>query len=94
MSRHSLPNTTRLFSLAETFGEIQLVASAGRLLIDVQSRNYDATGYLRREHALANLPLNLAKRFQHLLNEAIRAAEVAPPPQPPSWSESAYRRAA
>jgi hypothetical protein len=64
-------NTSRLFSTADTFGEIQIVAGSDRLVVDVQARNYDTAGHLHRDHALADLSLAAAARLRDLLSEAI-----------------------
>jgi hypothetical protein len=53
-------NTSRLFSVSGTFGDAQIVATRSHVLFDLQTRNYDASGILRRHHALANLPLDTA----------------------------------
>jgi hypothetical protein len=64
-------NTTRLFSTAGTYGEIQIVATAGNILIDATTRNYDTAGHLHRDHALASLSLSAAARLRDLLAEAV-----------------------
>jgi hypothetical protein len=64
-------NTSRLFSTADTFGEIQIVAGSECVVVDVQARNYDTAGHLHRDHALANLSLTAAARLRDLLSEAI-----------------------
>nr|WP_294512750.1 hypothetical protein [uncultured Rhodopila sp.] len=88
MSLHVTANTSRLFSISGTFGDAQIVATGSRVLIDLQTRNYDSGGILRKHHALANLPLETASRLRDLLNEAIAAAAEAPPHQPGLWSEA------
>lgn len=88
MSQHTAVNTSRLFSVSGTFGDAQIVATRDRVLIDLQTRNYDAGGILRKHHALANLPLETASRLRDLLNEAIAAAADAPQHQPGLWSEA------
>jgi hypothetical protein len=61
----------RLFSISGTFGDAQIVAAPSRVIIDLQTRNYDASGVLRRHHALANLPLETASRLRDLLNGGV-----------------------
>jgi hypothetical protein len=85
MSQHVTANT---FSISGTFGDAQIVAGPSRVIIDLQTRNYDSGGVLRRHHALANLPLEAASRLRDLLNEAIAAAADAPHHQPGLWSET------
>jgi hypothetical protein len=81
-------NTSRLFSVSGTFGDARIVATGSRVLIDLQTRNYDSGGILRTHHALANLPLETASRLRDLLSEAIAAAADAPAHQPGLWSEA------
>jgi hypothetical protein len=81
-------NTSSLFSISGTFGDAQIVATRDRVLVDLQTRNYDSGGILRKHHALANLPLEIASRLRDLLNEAIAAAADAPQHQPGLWSEA------
>jgi hypothetical protein len=81
-------NTSRLFSISGTFGDAQIVATASRVLIDLQTRNYDANGDLRKHHALADLPLEMASSIHDLLGKAIAAAADAPEHQPGLWSEA------
>ena len=81
-------NTPRLFSLSGTFGDAQIVAIPSRVLIDLQTRNYDAGGILRKHHALANLPLDTASQIRDLLSQAIAAAAEAPEHQPGLWSDA------
>ena len=78
MSQRLTANTSRLFSVSGTFGEAQIVAIRSRVLIDLQTRNYDSGGILRKHHALANLPLDAASQLRDLLNQAIAAAADAP----------------
>ena len=81
-------NTSRLFSVSGTFGDAQIVATRSHVLFDLQTRNYDASGILRRHHALANLPLDTASQIRDLLSQAIAAAAEAPEHQPGLWSEA------
>jgi hypothetical protein len=74
--------------MSDTWGEAQIVAMRDRIVLDIQSRNYDSTGHLKLDHALANLPLRDAIRLRGLLGEAIAAAAEATPPQPGLWSDT------
>lgn len=67
-------NATRLLTTAGTFGEIQIVAAADRLIVDISSRNYDTLGHFYKEHALLNLPLDVAVRCRDLMDLAINHA--------------------
>jgi hypothetical protein len=92
MSQHVTANTSRLFSISGTFGDAQIVAIRSRVLIDLQTRNYDSGGLLRRHHALANLPLETASQIRDLLSQAIAAAAEVHQPQPGLWSEATTAR--
>ena len=81
-------NTSSLFSVSGTFGDAQIVATRDRVLIDLQTRNYDSGGILRKHHALANLPLETASQIRDLLSQAIAAAAEAPQHQPGMWSDA------
>lgn len=72
-------NTSNLFSVSGTFGELQVVASGDSVVVDVQSRAYDTTGRLHRDHAATRLPLRIAMRLRDLLDRAIVvSADFAP----------------
>jgi hypothetical protein len=90
LNRH---NTSRLFSTADTFGEIQIVAGSDRVAVDMQTRNYDTAGHLRRDHALASLSLTAAARLRDLLSEAIDHAHsvTLDSRQTPLWGRSPRR---
>ena len=89
------PVTTsaRLLSPGGTRGEVQLVATSSHVILDLEGRNYDTTGFPCRDRALANLSLETAIRLRELLNEAIAAATEADPAHPGLWSDSAVRSA-
>jgi hypothetical protein len=74
--------------MADTYGEVQIVATSGRIICDVLSRNYDTTGRLHKDHALISLPLPAAMRLHRLLADAIVAAEGASPNQASLWSNA------
>lgn len=71
MFKQSQSNTARLYSTAGTFGAFDIVATADKIVLDATTRNYDVTGHLCRDHALANLSLDAAARLRDLLSEAI-----------------------
>ena len=81
-------NTSRLFSVSGTFGDAQIVAAGSRIIIDLQTRNYNSSGILCKAHALANLPLETASQIRDLLSQAIAAAAEAPQHQPGMWSDA------
>lgn len=86
---HSTDATLR--SIADTWGQIQIIAMPERIALDIQARNYDTAGHLHRDHALANLPLATAIRLRALLSEAIEAALDCEPRQPGLWSDTTMR---
>jgi hypothetical protein len=90
MFRHTQSNTTRLFSTTGTFAKFDIVATPDKILVDATTRNYDTTGHIRRDHALANLSLAAAAHLRDLLSEAIdHAASVAlDTRQTALWSEN------
>jgi len=94
MSQHRLHTTGFLRSLDGTFGEIQVVATGSRVVLDVTARNYDVAGYLHRDSSLSNLSVGDAIRLRDLLDEAIVAAADAPPHNPGVWSDATTRAVA
>jgi hypothetical protein len=87
-----IPVTTgaRLLSTGGTWGEIQIVWTAENLVLDVQARNYDTTGHLRRDHAMVSISVQTAVRLRHILGEAIEASldVSAARSQPGLWSDA------
>jgi hypothetical protein len=71
-----MPVTTgaRLLSTGGTWGEIQIVWTAENVVLDVQARNYDIAGHLRRDHAAINISVQTAVRIRQILGEAIEAS--------------------
>ena len=63
---------------------------AENLVLDVQARNYDTAGHLRRDHAVLNISVQTAVRLRQLLGEAIEASLDAPVgrSQPGLWSDA------
>lgn len=67
-------HTSRLFSMASAATEIQVVAIAGEVVLDVQVSGFDVTGAKHPQHATAILKIEDAIRFETLLDEAITTA--------------------
>jgi hypothetical protein len=87
-----IPVTTgaRPLSTGGTWGEIQIVLAAENLVLDVQARNYDTAGHLRRDHATVSISVQAAVRLRYLLGEAIEASldVSAGCRQPGLWSDA------
>jgi hypothetical protein len=65
------------------------------VVLDLETRNYDVAGVLHRDHALANLPIETARRLRDLLDEAIEASlDASAAHQANLWSESTMRAVA
>jgi hypothetical protein len=78
-----------LRSTAGTWGALQIVPVRGNVVLDLQTRNYDASGTLHRQSASANLPIATAIRLRELLDEAIEAAlDRSACQQPGLWSDA------
>jgi len=88
MRQHRLHSTGFLRSVGGTFGEVQIVAISNRVVVDLQTQNYDTAGFLNRNHALASLPLDAAIQLRDVLSEAIVTAENARPHHPGIWSDA------
>jgi hypothetical protein len=97
--RLSQSNTrASLFSVGTPTVEIQIVASASGLVLDVQTDNVDTEGRGRRCHATAKLALDEAMRFEAVLQQAVDAAwgiddaltERTDPRQTALWSKSTF----
>jgi|SRR4051794_20119872 hypothetical protein len=91
MYQQRIHNTGFLRSIGGSFGEVQVVAISNRIVINLQTRDYDTTGFLNRDHALASLPLDAAIQLRDLLSEAIVAAENVRPHHPGIWSDATNR---
>jgi hypothetical protein len=90
MSGLHLNSTSDSCSVTGTFGELQVTERCKHVVLDVRSRNYDTTGHLHYEHALARLPLQKALQLRDLLDRAIEASRVTiATAQPGLWSNSA-----
>lgn len=87
-----------LFSVGTSTAEIQIVAAASGLVLDVQAENVDTDGNARRCHATAKIPLDIAMQFETALQHAIDAAwglddpltERSDPRQTALWSPSTF----
>lgn len=90
----SLSNSTNLKSISGLYGEIQIVGSPDRVLLDIDARHYDTTAHLHHQHALLNLRIGDARYLREALDAAIEAAESAEPRQPGLWSDETVRQAA
>ncbi len=90
MHQHHAGSTAFLRSLADTFGEVQIVAAPNRVVLDLQALNYDTAGFLHRDYALASLSVGAAVQLRDLLSAAIVAAADMPPVQPGIWSNAAH----
>ena len=67
--------------IAASFADVQVVAAASRILLDVQARHFDTAGQSRRDHACAGLSVSEARRLYVLLGKAIAIAAEAEPRQ-------------
>ena len=61
--------------------DVQVVAAASRILVDVQTWHFDTAGQSRRDHACAGLSVSEARRLYVLLGKAIAIAAEAEPRQ-------------
>jgi hypothetical protein len=61
--------------------DVQVVAAASRILVDVQTWLFDTAGQSRRDHASAGLSVSEARRLYVLLGKAIAIAAEAEPRQ-------------
>jgi hypothetical protein len=67
--------------VAASSADVQVVAAASRILMDVQSWHFDTAGQSRRDHACAGLSVSEARRLYVLLGKAIAIAAEAEPRQ-------------
>ena len=61
--------------------DVQVVAAASRVLVDVQTWHFDTAGQSHRDHACAGLSVSEARRLYVLLGKAIAFAAEAEPRQ-------------
>jgi hypothetical protein len=61
--------------------DVQVVATASRILVDVQTCHFDAAGQSRRDHACAGLSVSEDRMLHVLLGKAIAIAAEAEPRQ-------------
>ncbi len=85
-----------LFSVGTASAEIQIVATATGLVLDLQVENIDTDGHARRCHAVAKLPIDVAMRLETALQSTIETAwgindpvtERSDPRQTALWSQN------
>jgi len=90
MSQHSIRITPTLCSLSGTFGEIQVVAAANRLIVDIAARNWDTAGHLHRQSAVLSLPLDDAISLHTAIGQAIVVASDTALQTAPTWSDRTH----
>ena len=85
-------NTPRLFSTAGTFGEVDIIATDHGAIFTLTGRNYDTSGHLYRNTALANLSAADAHRLASLLREAVAVSEevYSDSRQAALWSDATF----
>jgi hypothetical protein len=59
--------------------DVQVVAAASRILVDVQTWHFDTAGHSRRDHACAGLSVSEDRRLYVLLGKVIAIAAEAEP---------------
>jgi hypothetical protein len=91
MPQRHLHSTGFLRSISDTFGEAQIVAVPSRIIIDIETKNYDTAGFLHKDHALASLSVDAAAELRDALTAAIAAAANAIPAHPGIWSDATNR---
>jgi hypothetical protein len=75
--------------------DVQVLAAASRILVDVQTRHFDTAGHSGRDHACADLSVSEARRLYILLGNAVAIAAEAEPRQsriqlpsgPQNWTQ-------
>jgi hypothetical protein len=73
------------FTMAGTFGRIQLAATHETIILDVLGRHYGTDARLYVDHGFARLSTAQAFQLHVLLGQAILAAEAADPQPPGTW---------
>jgi hypothetical protein len=63
-----------LFSVGTQLAEIQIVATASGLVLDLQTDNIETDGHVRRCHAVARFPIDVAMQLETALQNAIDTA--------------------
>lgn len=61
--------------------DVQVVAAASRILVDVQTWHFDTAGQSRQDHACAGLSVSEARKLHILLGKAIAIAAENEPRQ-------------
>jgi hypothetical protein len=85
---HAHTTTATLRSTGGTWGQVEIASTPERVILDIHARNYDSAGYLHRDSALLNLPIETAIRLRAILGAAIEAALDYEPRQPGLWSDA------
>lgn len=62
-------------SIVGMFGETSIGTKPGWVVIDMNTRNFDVSGHVCREHALARLNIEEAVSLHMLLGVAIQTAD-------------------
>jgi hypothetical protein len=75
------PVMSNAMMVTASSADVQVVAAASRILVDVQTWHFDTTGQSRRDHACAGLSVSEARRLYALLGKAIAIAAEAEPRQ-------------
>jgi hypothetical protein len=91
MAKFTQINTSGLQSMSCLYCGLQVVSSSGVVLPDVQTRNWNSEGQVRRNCALAHLFVHETRRIRDLLSAAIIVAKTAEPRQPGLWPETPTR---
>lgn len=71
------PVLSNSMMVAASSADVQVVAGASCILVDVQSWHFDTAGQSRRDHACAGLSVNESRRLHALLGKAIAIAAEA-----------------
>lgn len=87
-----------LFSVGTPSAEIQIVVTGSGLVLDLQADENETDGHVRRCHAVARLPVDVAIQLETALQNAIDAAlgiddpttERSDPRQTALWSPATF----
>lgn len=75
------PVTSNAMMVTASSADVQVVAAASRILVDVQAWHFDTAGQSRRDYACVGLSVSEARRLCVLLGRAIAIAAEAEPRQ-------------
>jgi len=77
--------------IAGSFDDVEVILSAGRVMIAVRAGHHDAAGFLHRDHAVAGLSVGDAVSLRDQLNDVISAVQaIEDPRQPLLWPHAAF----